>query len=76
MCAEIVLRGGADSSAASAILATEFFKDPSIRQQARDFMEACATLGVKVTEKGMTIIDEYHLYSVSFRFQARPVVTS
>jgi hypothetical protein len=30
-------------------------------------MEACATLGVKVTDKGMTIIDEYHLYSVSPR---------
>lgn len=53
-------------SAASKILATEFSKDPSIRQQARDFMDACAVVSVYPTDKGQTIIDEYHLYSVSY----------
>jgi len=53
------------ATAASKILATEFFKDPSIRQQARDFMEACAVVSVEPTDKGMVIIDQYHLYSVS-----------
>jgi transcription elongation factor SPT6 len=50
--------------AASKILATEFFKDPSIRQQARDFMEACAVVSVEPTDKGQIIIDQFHLYSV------------
>lgn len=54
-------------SAASQILATEFFKDPSIRQQARDFIEACAVVTVTPTDKGMLLIDEYHLYYVSPR---------
>jgi len=51
-------------TAASKILATEFFKDPSIRQQARDFMEACAVVSVEPTDKGQIIIDQFHLYSV------------
>lgn len=52
-------------SAASQILTTEFFKDPSIRQQTREFMEACALVTVHPTDKGQTIVDEYHLYYVS-----------
>lgn len=51
--------------AASQILATEFFKDPTIRQQARDFIEAVAIVTVTPTDKGMLAIDEYHLYYVS-----------
>lgn len=50
--------------AASNILITEFSKDPSIRQQARDFMEACGTISVTPTDRGMTIIDQFHLYYV------------
>lgn len=51
-------------SAASQILTTEFFKDPTIRQQARDFIKACAVITVNPTDKGMSLIDEYHLYYV------------
>lgn len=50
--------------AAGQILATEFFKDPTIRQQARDFMEAVAIVSVTPTDKGMLAIDQYHLYYV------------
>jgi transcription elongation factor SPT6 len=58
--------------AASKILATEFFKDPSIRQQARDFMEACAVVSVEPTDKGQIIIDQFHLYSVRQLSQFSP----
>ncbi|WWC89746.1 transcription elongation factor SPT6 [Kwoniella dendrophila CBS 6074] len=53
--------------AASHILVTEFSKDPAIRQQTRDFMDACGVVSVSPTERGMTIIDEYHLY-YNFKF--------
>jgi transcriptional accessory protein Tex/SPT6 len=52
-------------SAASSIITTEFSKDPSIRQQARDFIEACGVVTVTPTERGMGVIDQYHLYYVS-----------
>jgi hypothetical protein len=56
----------ADSFVAAAqILVIELAKDPSIRQQARDFIEACGFVTVTPTDRGMTIIDEYHLYFVS-----------
>ena len=51
--------------AASHILTTEFAKDPAIRQQTRDFMAACGVASVTPTERGMNVIDEYHLYYVS-----------
>lgn len=51
-------------SAASQIITTEFAKDPSIKQQARDFIEACGVVTVTPTERGMNVIDQYHLYYV------------
>ncbi|WVR05399.1 transcription elongation factor SPT6 [Kwoniella sp. DSM 27419] len=60
--------------AASHILTTEFAKDPAIRQQTRDFMEACGVVSVTPTERGMTVIDQYHLY-YNFKFLSqKPVV--
>lgn len=56
--------------AASGILATELAKDPAIRQQAREFMEICATVTVTPTDRGMSIIDQYHLYYVSCKTYA------
>ncbi|KAL7424162.1 Transcription elongation factor spt6 [Cryptotrichosporon argae] len=53
--------------AASHILTTEFAKDPTIRQQARDFVEACGVVTVTPTERGMTVIDAYHAY-FTFKF--------
>ncbi|WVF72010.1 transcription elongation factor SPT6 [Kwoniella sp. CBS 6097] len=53
--------------AASHILTTEFAKDPAIRQQTRDFMAACGMVSVTPTERGMNVIDEYHLY-YTFKF--------
>ncbi|ORX33718.1 transcription elongation factor SPT6, partial [Kockovaella imperatae] len=52
---------------ATQILVAEMAKDPSIRQQARDFVEACGTVTVTPTERGQTIIDEYHIYH-AFKF--------
>jgi transcription elongation factor SPT6 len=52
-------------AAASHILTLDFSKDPSIRQQAREFIEACGVVSVTPTERGMTVIDQYHLYYVS-----------
>ncbi|OCF71672.1 transcription elongation factor SPT6 [Kwoniella mangroviensis CBS 8886] len=59
--------------AASQILTTEFSKDPAIRQQTRDFMEACGVVSVTPTDRGMNIIDEYHLY-YNFKFLTRKPV--
>ncbi|WVW82891.1 transcription elongation factor SPT6 [Kwoniella bestiolae CBS 10118] len=59
--------------AASQILITEFSKDPAIRQQTRDFMDACGVISVTPTERGMNIIDEYHLY-YNFKFLTRKPV--
>ncbi|KAK4686395.1 transcription elongation factor SPT6, partial [Tremellales sp. Uapishka_1] len=53
--------------AASQILLTDFAKDPTIREQARQFVEACGVVSVTPTEKGMAIIDEYHIY-YTFKF--------
>lgn len=57
--------------AAAQILATEFFKDPTIRQQARDFIMEVAIVSVTPTDKGMLAIDEFHLYYVSFPHGAK-----
>nr|ODN87881.1 transcription elongation factor SPT6 [Cryptococcus depauperatus CBS 7841] len=54
-------------SAANIILIQNFFKDPAIRQQARDFIEACGQITVNPTDRGMVVIDKYHLYC-SFKF--------
>jgi transcription elongation factor SPT6 len=59
-------------AAASHILTLDFSKDPSIRQQAREFIEACGVVSVTPTERGMTVIDQYHLYYVSQRHLSRP----
>ncbi|WWC60952.1 transcription elongation factor SPT6 [Kwoniella dejecticola CBS 10117] len=59
--------------AAGHILTTEFSKDPAIRQQTRDFMEACGVISVTPTDRGMTVIDEYHLY-YNFKFLTRKPV--
>ncbi|WVQ78460.1 transcription elongation factor SPT6 [Cryptococcus sp. DSM 104549] len=61
-------------NAAKHILATEFSKDPAIRQQARDFVEACGEISVKPTDKGMVVIDRYHLY-YNFKFLNRKPVS-
>ncbi|KAL1411070.1 Transcription elongation factor spt6 [Vanrija albida] len=54
-------------AAAQRILIADFARDPTIRQQARDFVEACGTVTVSPTDRGMTVIDEYHAYS-TFKF--------
>lgn len=54
-------------AAAKRILVTEFAKDPTIRQQARDFVEACGIVSVTPTERGMSVIDNFHAYH-SFKF--------
>ncbi|ORY28271.1 SH2 domain-domain-containing protein [Naematelia encephala] len=60
--------------AASAILLTEFSKDPIIRQATRDFMQQAALVTVTPTERGMSVIDQFHLY-YSFKFLTdKPVV--
>ncbi|WWD16106.1 transcription elongation factor SPT6 [Kwoniella shandongensis] len=60
-------------SAASQILTTEFSKDPAIRQQTRDFMDACGVVSVTPTDRGMSVIDEYHLY-YNFKFLTKKPV--
>ena len=59
-------------AAASQIIVSEMAKDPSIRQQARDFVEACGVVSVTPTERGQTIIDEYHIYHVSISRRPLP----
>ncbi|WRT67313.1 transcription elongation factor SPT6 [Kwoniella shivajii] len=59
--------------AASLIITTELSKDPAIRQQTREFMDACGVISVTPTDRGMTIIDEYHLY-YNFKFLTRKPV--
>jgi len=51
--------------AAKSILVVEFSKDPTIRQEGRKWVESAATISVTPTERGMTVIDKYHLYWVS-----------
>lgn len=51
--------------AAMTILTTEFAKDPAIRQQAREFVKECADITITPTDRGMSVIDEYHSYYVS-----------
>lgn len=51
--------------AASRILTIDFAKDPSLRQQARDWMSEFGQVSVTPTERGMTVIDKYHFYYVS-----------
>lgn len=48
--------------AAKEILINDFAHDPTIRQQARDFVEALGTVTVTPTERGMASIDAYHAY--------------
>lgn len=54
-------------AAAKRILVNEFARDPTIRQQARDFVEACGIVSVTPTDRGMAVIDPYHAYH-SFKF--------
>ncbi|EAL22689.1 hypothetical protein CNBB1380 [Cryptococcus deneoformans B-3501A] len=54
-------------SAASFVLVQELSKDPAIRQQARDFMDTCGLVTVNATDRGMSVIDQYHLY-YNFKF--------
>jgi transcription elongation factor SPT6 len=51
--------------AAKSILVVEFSKDPTIRQEGRKWVESAAIISVTPTERGMTVIDKYHLYWVS-----------
>ncbi|EIW70012.1 hypothetical protein TREMEDRAFT_71488 [Tremella mesenterica DSM 1558] len=64
------LTGESALKAASQILTTEFSKDPSIRQQAREFMEYFGVVTVNPTERGISVIDQYHLY-YTFKFLTR-----
>lgn len=54
-------------NAAKRILAAEFSRDPSIRQQSREFVEACSLVSTTPTDRGMTVIDQYHAY-YTFKF--------
>lgn len=54
-------------NAAKRILVNEFSRDPSIRQQSREFVEACALVSTTPTDRGMTVIDQYHAY-YTFKF--------
>lgn len=61
-------RTGQDAlAAAQRILVNDFARDPTIRQQARDFVEACGVVTVTPTDRGMIVIDEYHAY-LTFKF--------
>ena len=52
-------------AAANQILISDMAKDPSMRQQSREFLETLGRVTVNPTERGQTIIDEYHIYYVS-----------
>lgn len=53
------------TKAAKNILMTDFIKDPSIRQQSREWLQVSGAVTVTPTERGMSVIDDLHTYYVS-----------
>ncbi|TYJ56714.1 transcription elongation factor SPT6 [Cryptococcus floricola] len=54
-------------NAAKSIVIQEFARHPAFRQQIREFMQAAAYVTVNPTDRGMSVIDQYHLY-YNFKF--------
>jgi hypothetical protein len=57
------------------ILSTELGKDPLMRNQIRKLFQQEALISVEPTERGITKIDEHHMYFVSAILPGRNITT-
>lgn len=55
----------ADEVAAVDILTSDFVKNPAVREQTREFIKDYGVVTVTPTDRGMSVIDQYHAYYVS-----------
>lgn len=57
------------------ILSTELGKDPLLRNQIRKLFQQEARISVEPTERGITKIDEHHMYFVSANIPSVYIIT-